>query len=130
MKKKILSTLLALTLSSSMLCSTASAITMYAPDGRTANVLLQDIAGWKAVGWYEHPLKIWGYNCCWECGKKIAMDRLYCNTCLGYGKCHKCGKSIESDKLYCSTCLGYGKCQDCGKNIDSDQLYCSVCLSK
>ena len=53
MKKKILSTLLALTLSSSMLYSTASAITMYAPDGRTASVADADVEAWKAVGWYD-----------------------------------------------------------------------------
>lgn len=53
MKKKIISTLLALTLSSSMLCSTASAVTMYAPDGRTASVADADVEAWKAVGWYD-----------------------------------------------------------------------------
>ena len=52
MKKKILSTLLALTLSGSLFAQTALAVKMYAPDGRTAIVAEVDVAAWKAVGWY------------------------------------------------------------------------------
>ena len=56
MKKKILSMLLTTTMLSSLLCTSASAITMYTTDGRTAQVADEYVEAWKAVGWYDVPV--------------------------------------------------------------------------
>ena len=48
--------LLGATLLSSMLCTSVSAVTMYAADGRTADVMDVDVPAWKAVGWYDVPV--------------------------------------------------------------------------
>ncbi len=36
----------------------ASALTMYAPDGRVAQVNSEDVQAWKDVGWYEEPVRV------------------------------------------------------------------------
>ncbi|MBR3932648.1 MAG: hypothetical protein IKJ68_01910 [Clostridia bacterium] len=58
MKHSLKTTLLALLLIFSMtipsVCSFASsAVTMYAPDGRTAQVASTDVEAWRSVGWHE-----------------------------------------------------------------------------
>lgn len=78
---------------------------------------------------YDYDYDYGGYgNNCYECGKSIDEDRIYCDKCLGYGTCQDCGKDIDDDRLYCDKCLGYGTCQDCGKDIPDDRLYCDYCL--
>ena len=40
----------------SLLTTAVSAVTMYAPDGRTAKVMDSDVSAWKKVGWYTFPV--------------------------------------------------------------------------
>lgn len=56
--KKIVIFLITTALMLLMFSVTASAVTMYTPDGRTANVMNADVEDWKAVGWYDYPVTV------------------------------------------------------------------------
>ena len=49
--KKLTKVIAIATMAVTMFTSTASAVKMYAPDGRTASVMESDVAAWKAKGW-------------------------------------------------------------------------------
>ena len=49
--KKITKITAIATLAITLFTSTASAVKMYSPDGRTASVMESDVAAWKAKGW-------------------------------------------------------------------------------
>ena len=54
--KKILCVLISIViLSTSVTVFADTAVTMYAPDGRTASVPAGDVAAWKSVGWFDSP---------------------------------------------------------------------------
>ena len=55
--KKLTKVIAIATMAVTMFTSTASAVKMYAPDGRTASVMESDVAAWKAVGWYTENYK-------------------------------------------------------------------------
>ena len=49
--KKLVKVIAVVTMVTTMFTSTASAVKMYSPDGRTASVMESDVAAWKAKGW-------------------------------------------------------------------------------
>ena len=52
--KKYLAVILIVNIVLCMLCINASAVTMYAPDGRTINVKDWEVGAYKGVGWYDN----------------------------------------------------------------------------
>ena len=54
--KKIISLIIAMILLISSVYTSFAVTTMYAPDGRTANINDNDVEAWKNVGWYDYPV--------------------------------------------------------------------------
>ena len=55
--KKLVKVIATVTMVTTMFASTASAVKMYSPDGRSVSVMESDVAAWKAKGWHTENYK-------------------------------------------------------------------------